>query len=73
MELIVLALSLTTIIPTFLAVFFYFKLKKITSQPKKYTVEAQELLADIMSGKMGMFAVARVNQEDLMIRSPRRE
>ena len=47
------------------------ELTKIKSEPRKNSVELQEFLAALMTGKAGMFAVARIDPNGMMYRSPR--
>lgn len=47
------------------------ELKEIKEKPKPDSRELTDFLADMASGKAGVFAVARVDPNDILIRSPR--
>lgn len=50
--------------------FLYFHWKRAIKAPVP-TTELQEFLSDLMGGKLGMIAVARVDQSNLLLRSTR--
>lgn len=68
MELI--GLGMLLIASSFLNVYFYFRLIKKPDN-RKNSVELQEFLNDLMAGKKGIFAVSRINSDDILLRSPR--
>lgn len=53
-----------------LNVFLFFRMRR--KSPRSQSVELQEFVADLMHGKLGMIAVARVNPDDILLRSPKR-
>lgn len=70
MTLAIVIISALLVASLALNVHFYLAWKRAMKAPTQ-TTELQEFLGDLFTGKLGMIAVARVDQSQLLIRSPK--
>lgn len=63
-------LGLMLAVSVFVNVYLLKRLERLKAR-RASTPEMQELVADIMHGKLGMVAVARIDPNDLLMKSPR--